>query len=126
MRLSGGLRNLTAAGGLVALLAAGGEIAPGALASAPTHKCANKVITVAIAGNPGEAVRTVKVTDKAISTQGVSCRAAYKFLDLASKGGAAFPQHYTCRTGHFRVPLGYIPQVCTKTGARIQYAAQGG
>ncbi len=126
MQLSGGLRNLTAAGALVALLAAGGEIAPGALASAPRHTCANKVITLTIAGNPGEAARTVKVTDKAISTQGVTCKAAYKFLDLASKGGAAFPEHYTCRTGHFHVPLGYIPQVCTKKGARIQYGAQGG
>lgn len=64
---------------------------------------------------------------KAISTKGVSCSAADKFikLSLTSTTGVV-PEHYKCKSGHFKVPVGYVAQVCIHGAARIQYAQHGG
>ncbi len=124
-----GSKRLAALGGLLALAGGVAALTPGAMAAAgPVHKCANKTEVIEIQGGPGEAPRKYKVTIKAISTQGVSCAAAYKFLALQYKSNttSTIPEHYKCTTGHFKVPVGTVPQVCTKPGAKIQYAGQGG
>lgn len=115
-------------GGVLALAGGGAALAPGAIAaSAPVHKCANKVEVLEIAGAPGEAPRTVKVTIKAISSQGVSCAAAYKFLGLQYKNTTSTPaEGYKCNTGRFKAPVGTVPEICTKPGAKIQFAGPGG
>ena len=101
--------------------------AASAVAAPAVHKCANRAETLEIEGAPGEAPRKYKLTIKAISTQGVSCGAAYKFLGLLEKNHSpATPEHYKCKSGHFKVPAGLVAEVCTRPGARIQYAQQGG
>jgi hypothetical protein len=115
-------------GGVLALAGGGAALAPGAIAaSAPVHKCANKVEVLEIAGAAGEAPQTVKLTVKAISSQGVSCAAAYKFLALQLKNTTSTaPESYKCKIGRFKAPPGSVPEVCTKPGAKIQYAGPGG
>jgi hypothetical protein len=117
-------RGAATLGSSLALLGAA-ALTPGALAAGQVHSCANKVITTEVPGPQGPIKH--KMTIKAISTKGVTCAAAYKFLELAFKNTTSVtPEHYACKTGHFKVPRGYVPQVCTRPGARIQYAAQGG
>lgn len=128
MRTRLGLKESAALGGVLAL-AGGGAVAltPGAVAAPVVHKCANKAEVLELPGVPGEAPRKYTITYKAISTQGVSCAAAYKFLALEVKNKAAAPvEKYKCTIGHFKAPAGLVPQVCTKRGAKIQFAAPGG
>jgi hypothetical protein len=115
-------------GGALALAGGGAALAPGAIAaSGPVHKCANKVEVIEVAGVAGEAPRTLKVTVEAISSQGVSCAAAYKFLALQFKNTTSTPtEGYKCEIGHFKAPVGFVPEVCTKPGAKVQYAGPGG
>lgn len=116
-----------ALGGVLALVGGGAVLSSGAVAAPVVHKCANKVEVLEIAGAPGEAPRTVKVTVKAISSQGVSCAAAYKFLALQFKDTTSTaPEGYKCKNGGFKAPAGSVPEVCTKPGAKIQYAGPGG
>jgi hypothetical protein len=116
-----------ALGGVLALAGAGAVLTPGAIAAPAVHKCANKVEVLEIAGAAGEAPRTFKVTVKAISSQGVSCAAAYKFLALQFKNTTSTaPEGYKCKNGGFKAPVGSVPEVCTKPGAKIQYAGPGG
>jgi hypothetical protein len=116
---------LTTVGGLAAMVVAAAALAPGALAAGQAHTCADKVFVIETPGPAGTIKNKLPV--KAISTQGVSCAAAYKFIGLAFKNmTSTYPEHYKCKTGHFKVPLGYVPQVCTKPGAKIQYAVHGG
>jgi hypothetical protein len=76
---------------------------------------------------PGAHGSPFKLPIKAISAKGVSCAAAYKFLALlVNNKSPKTPEKYKCTSGHFKAPVGFIPQVCTKPGARIQYAQQGG
>lgn len=89
-------------------------LAPGAQAAGPAHHCANRSENLEIESGAGQPVRHFKTTIKAISTQGVSCSAAYKLLDLLEHDKtSAMPEHYKCSIGHFKAPTGYVPQVCT-------------
>jgi hypothetical protein len=113
--------------GVLALAGGGAALTPGAIAAPAVHKCANKAEVLEIAGAAGEAPQTVKVTIKAISSQGVSCAAAYKFLALQFKDTTSTaPEGYKCKNGGFKAPAGSVPEVCTKPGAKIQYAGPGG
>jgi hypothetical protein len=113
--------------GMLALAGGSAALAPGAIAAAPVHKCANKVEVLKIAGAAGEAPQVIKVTIKAISSQGVSCAAAYKFLGLQySDTTSTPPEGYKCSPGKFKAPVGSVPEVCTKPGAKIQFAGPGG
>lgn len=122
-------RTVATVTGTLALVggAAAPLIAPGAAAAAPLQNCANKSFVIEIQGAPGTAPSKFKVKIEAIRTQGVSCQAADKFLEALykhSQGG--IPGKYKCTTGKFKVPPGKVPQVCTRPGAKIQYAGQGG
>jgi hypothetical protein len=125
MDASSRLRGLTALGG-VAAISAFGALAPASFASAPTHTCKNVVVPVTVESGPGT-TRTFKVTAKSISTKGVSCAAAYKFIKASYNNTTGkTPEHYKCASGHFKVAPGLVPTVCTRGSARIQFGAQGG
>jgi hypothetical protein len=116
-----------ALGGLLTVAASVLALAPAAVASPVIHKCANRPETLEIESAVGEPPQTFKETFKTISAQGVSCTAADKFLDLLAKNKTpTAPEHYKCTTGHFKVPLGYVPEVCTKPGAKIEFSQRGG
>ncbi len=117
---------LLAALGVSALLVVV-ALVPGAQAAGPVHHCANRSENLEIESGEGQPVRHFKTTIKAISTQGISCSAADKFLDLLEHNKTSVvPEHYKCSTGHFKAPVGYVPQVCTHKAAKIQFAGQGG
>jgi len=124
-RLKG--RRLAVLGGLLALAGGAAALTPGASAAGSLHKCANTTLVLEITGAPGEAARKYKLTIKAISTQGVSCTAAYKFIHLEETNKTrTVPEHYKCTSGHFKAPIGTVPTTCTKPGAKIQFAGPGG
>jgi len=117
---------VASAGVSAALLAA--SLVPGAQAAAPFHRCANRPERLEIeTGVAGQAPEIFKTTIKAISTQGVSCGAADKFLDLLEKDKTSTPpEHYKCAIGKFKAPVGLVPESCTHKGAVIRFAEQGG
>jgi len=110
----------TGASSLVLLAMAG--LGTGAQAAGTVHKCGNHKITVQL-----ENATPFKVTVKNVTSSGVSCSSAFTFLKLFynnTTGGT--PQHYKCTGGHFKVPAGSVPEVCSRKGAKIQFAGQGG
>jgi hypothetical protein len=106
------------AGGLAA-------ITPG-VAVAATHTCANKTITIERPGEAGLPASKFKVPVAVVSTQGVSCQAAYSFIAKIYGGQGGAPEKYKCTTGHFKAPAGRVPEVCTRPGKKIQWAGPGG
>ena len=108
---------------LIALVAA---LTPDAQASSGLTTCPNKPIQVQVEGS----TKPFAIVVKTISVKGTSCAKANEFFRLAYNGEkiskTGFPQNYKCEAGEFKVPVGYFPQVCTKPGKTIQYAAQGG
>lgn len=119
------LRGLAALGGVLAVTALG-ALAPQTFATSTVHSCKNIVVPIATEAEPG-VTRTFNVRAKSISTKGVSCAAADKFIKAQynNKTGKT-PEKYKCATGHFKVAIGFVPTVCTRGSARIQYGAQGG
>jgi hypothetical protein len=117
---------LAATAGVAGLIAAA-ALVPGAQAAA-VHHCGNKTETLEIAsGEVGAKPEIIKTTIKNIVAQGLTCAAADKFLSALSKDHTNTPpQHFKCAIGHFKVPVGYVPQVCTHKGMKVQYAGQGG
>jgi hypothetical protein len=116
----------TAASSLVLLGTAG--LGSGAQAAGSLSKCGNKKFTIEIAqGTVPQTFRKVTIPVKNIAVSGISCKGALKFLGkLYNSHSPTTPEHFKCTNGHFKVPIGYVPQVCTHKGARIQYAGQGG
>lgn len=118
-----GLATLASTAALVAVTAA---LSTGASAAPAAHSCANKAETIQIEDGMG-GTKPFKMTIKAISTKGVSCTGAYKFIGLLlTNKSPTLPEKYKCTIGHFKVPVGYVAEACTKPGKRIQYAQQGG
>jgi len=114
-------------GSLLALLVLVVALTPGAQASSRFTSCADEPITFQIEDSKGKKMPYSLVV-KAISVKGASCAKAYEFFHLLYDGrhhGGA-PQHYTCTSGDFHVPSGYVPVTCAKPGKTIRYAAQGG
>jgi hypothetical protein len=113
----------------VALIALVAALTPGAQASSGFTSCANKPIKFMIEAGEGEETPYTTVV-KAISVKGTSCAKAYEFLRLSYNGEkiskTGYPQSYKCENGEFKVPLGYIPTICSKPGKTIKYGAQGG
>lgn len=101
-------------GGVLAL-AGGGAV----------HKCANKVEVLEISGVAGEAPRQLKVTVKAISSQGVSCAAAYKFLALQFKNTTStVPEGFKCKVGRFKAPAAACPRSARSRAPRSSTPAR--
>jgi hypothetical protein len=127
MEAVGKLSALAGTVGVTGLLAAV-ALAPGAQASSPVHKCGNKTYTLELeSGEVGVPPTKFKTPAKDITAQGVSCQAAYKFIGALYKGHSNTPpEHYKCTIGKFKAPAGLVPQSCSRKGAKITYAAQGG
>jgi hypothetical protein len=115
---------------LASLLALGvGAVAltPGASAAAPVHVCGSKTVIVEQQGEAGSAPTKFKLSVKAIKSQGVSCTDAYRFLTkLYNNHSTKAPESYTCKVAHFTVPVGHVPEICSKSGKKIQFAGEGG
>ena len=127
MHLTSRGNGLAALAVLATLGASALALAPAASAAPVIHKCANRPETLEIEGAIGEPPQTFKETFKTISAQGVTCTGADRFLDLVAKNKMpTVPEHYKCSVGHFKAPLGYVPEVCTKPGAKIEYSQRGG
>jgi hypothetical protein len=110
----------------VALIALVVALTPGAQASSGLTSCPNKPIKFQVKGS----TKPFTIVVKTISVKGTSCAKADEFFRLTYNGEkiskTGYPQNYKCETGEFKVPVGYFPQVCTKPGKTIQYAAEGG
>ncbi len=121
-------RRLAAVAGTLALAGSTAAlVAPGTSAAATTHNCGNKTFSIEIQGAPGAAPTKYKLQVEQIRVQGVSCQAAYKFLEGLYKPSApGVPSKYKCTVGKFTVPRGKVPEICTRPGAKIQFAGQGG
>jgi hypothetical protein len=125
MNASVRLRGIAALGG-VAAISALGALAPETFATGTVHHCNNLVVPITQEVEPG-VKRAFNVHAKTISTKGVSCAAAHKFIGLVYNNTTGkTPEHYKCVTGHFKVAVGFVPTVCTHGSSRIQYGAQGG
>jgi hypothetical protein len=113
--------------GTVLAIAAGmAALAPGASLAASTHSCGTKTFTIEHKAENGAPASKFKVTIKQISSTGVSCKAAYTFLTKLYTSASGTPEKYKCTSGHFKVPAGRVPEVCTRPGKKIQFAGQGG
>ena len=121
-----GIGILASAVALIALVAA---LTPGAQASGSFTSCANKPIKFQIEDGTG-GTQPYTVVVKAISVKGTICASAYEFLrdsyNQEDIGSTGYPQNFNCKSAEFKVPLGYIPTICSKGGKTIKYAAQGG
>ncbi len=119
-------RGVAAAGSVAALFAGVVALAPGAASAGSLHSCPNKTVPIEISNGYGGTTK-YKEHIKSISSQGVSCAAADKFIekDLTSATGKV--EGYKCKvTTTFKVPVGYVPTVCTRSGSKIQFARHGG
>jgi hypothetical protein len=109
--------------GMLAIAAA--ALASGAVAAAPVHSCGNKVVVIEEPGVTGQPPTKFKLLVKQVTSQGVSCTDAFKVVTALYKGSAS-PEKYKCTVGHFKVPAGRVPEVCTRPGKKVTFAGQGG
>jgi hypothetical protein len=121
-----GIGILASAVALIALVAA---LTPGAQAADSFSSCANKPVKFQIEDGSGGTQPYTTVV-KAISVKNVTCAQAYEFLRFSYNqekiGPSGYPQNYKCKSAEFKVPLGYIPTICSKGGKAIKYGVQGG
>jgi hypothetical protein len=124
MKAVGNWQGLATLAGVLTLAAL--ALMPGA-AVASTHACGNHTVTVEVENEPGKPKSKFKIPVKQIVTEGVSCTSAFKFVSAlyTTKTGKT-PEGYKCTAGKFKVPVGSVPERCTKPGKKIQFAGQGG
>ncbi|HXD55251.1 MAG TPA: hypothetical protein VN618_10900 [Solirubrobacteraceae bacterium] len=120
---------LAATAGATLAVTGAGVFAAGAPASrahaAGTLSCGNHSVTVEIE-SPGAAPQKLKLQAKNVKATGLSCKAAFKFVDAVYRSKAGTPEHYKCKIGKAKEPRGYFPQVCTRGSKKVEYGAQGG
>ena len=126
MRAAGRWHGPAAIGGTVAILLGGALLVPGASVAAATHSCGSHTITIEHPAEAGAPASKFKFTVSDVTTQGVSCQAADSFLNRLYTSTTGTPEKYKCKLGHFKVPRGKVPEVCTRSGKKIQFAGQGG
>ncbi|HEX3910436.1 MAG TPA: hypothetical protein VHW67_07030 [Solirubrobacteraceae bacterium] len=110
------------------------SLAIGALALTPTaslaatHACGSHTVVIEFESEPGKPKTKYKLQVKQIVTSGVSCASAFKFLNgLYTTTSGKTPEGYSCKVVKFKVPVGSIPESCTKSGGKkIQFAGKGG
>jgi hypothetical protein len=119
-------QGLATIGTVLALALGALALIPGA-AVASTHSCGNHTIVIEIENEPGKPKTKFKLPIKQIVTEGVSCSSAYKFISsLYTSTSGKTPEGYKCTNGKFKVPAGSVPEKCTKSGKKIQFAGKGG
>jgi hypothetical protein len=116
-------RQFAMSGSCLALALGALALLPGA-ASASTHACANHTFVLEIETELGKPKTKYNLPVKQITTEGVSCASALKFLSGYLKTGKA-SEGYKCGIAKFKAP-GLVPERCTKPGKKIQFAHQGG
>jgi hypothetical protein len=118
-------RGTAVVGSVAGLFIATVAMTPGAAASGSLRGCPNKVISYVTPGVYGGKM-TYKEHVKSISVQGVSCAAADKVIkgDFTTQTGKVGA--YKCQVAKFKVPVGYFPIACTRSGSKIQFARHGG
>jgi hypothetical protein len=115
-----------AIGSALALLAGAAALAPGASIAASTHSCGTKHITIEHKAENGSPASKFTVTVNDLTAHGVSCQTAVSFVKKLYTSSTGVPEKYKCAIGHFKVPPGKVPEVCTRSGKKIQFAGQGG
>jgi hypothetical protein len=128
MNALAGWRGMAVVGSVASLFAAAVAMAPGAAASGSFHGCPNTTVLVEIPTGVGGETRKYHEHVKTISSQGVSCAAADKFIqkDLTATTAGKI-EGYSCRvTTTFKAPIGYVPTLCTRGGSKIRFARHGG
>jgi len=113
-------------GSALVLLAGAAALAPGASIASTTHSCGTKHLTIEHKAENGQPASKFKITVDQVTAHGVSCQAAVSFLKKLYNSSTGAPEKYKCAIGHFKVPPGKVPEVCTRSGKRIQFAGQGG
>jgi hypothetical protein len=126
MRAARKWQGAAAIGSALALFAGAAALAPGASIAATTHTCGTKHITIERKAEAGLPASKMKITVNQVTTQGVSCQAAVSFLKKVYVSSTGAPEKYKCAIGHFKVPPGKVPEVCTRPGKKIQWAGEGG
>ena len=122
---------LATAGSILALLGGLAAITPASVAAATVHKCASKTITITEQAPEGGAPTHFQEPIKAITTQGIGCTGAYKFLNAlftpsSTTSAGVTPEKFKCVIAKFKAPPGLVPESCSKPGVKIQFAVQGG
>lgn len=121
---------LAATGTASLALAASGALAPGAPAArahaAGGASCGNHSLTIEIASGTTAPPTHFKIQAKNVHATGLTCNAAFKFINAVYHSKTGTPEHYKCKLGKAKEPRGYFPQVCTKGSKKVEYGAQGG
>ncbi len=116
-------------GATVALVALVAALTPAAQAKGGFKSCADKKVHFKIEDGEGGKI-PYTTTVKTISVKGTSCQGAYQYFSDSYNGKNVDKKGrvdgYTCKPADFKTPLGYIPEICSKGGKSIKYAAQGG
>ena len=90
------------------------------------HACGNQTVTLEIENEPGKPKR-IQNRGQADQHQGGACTTAFKFISaLYTTKTTKTPESYKCTVAKFKVPVGNVPERCTKPGKKIQFAGQGG
>jgi hypothetical protein len=127
MRAARNRHGLATAGGILALIGGLAAITPASVAAATVHKCANKTVVITEPGVEGKEPTHFSLPIKAITTQGIGCTGAYKFLTAVyGKSNTVTPEKFKCVVAKFKAPPGLVPESCTKPGVKITFAAPGG
>jgi hypothetical protein len=113
-------------GSALALLAGAAALAPGASMAATNHACGSKHITIVRPSEGSVPASKITITVNDVSARGLSCQAAVSFLKKLYNSSTGVPEKYKCAIAHFKVPPGKVPEVCTRSGKRVQFAGQGG
>ncbi len=118
-------RGVAVLASVAALVAAAVALMPGAASAGSLQSCPNKTVPVEVSNGLGG---TTKYNEhiKSISSQGVSCAAADKFIEKLLNSTTGKVEGYKCEVGKFKVPLGYFPDSCKRHGSKIQFARHGG
>jgi hypothetical protein len=94
-------RAVASIAGVLVLLSGAAALTPAGAGAVTTHKCANKTLTLELSNDEG-GVRQYPEPIKAITTQGISCAGAYKFLNafFHNHTTGVEPEHFKCRPGN--------------------------
>jgi hypothetical protein len=96
-------------------------------AAASTHQCGNHTVVYEYEAEPGKKAK-LNIPIKQIVAQGTTCTTAFKVVNALYNGKSlnGKPEGYTCKVGKFKTPRGTVPEVCTKSGKKVQFAGKGG
>ena len=109
---------------LIAMVFAAGAPASRAHA-AGTASCGNHNLTITLE-TTGEAPTKFPVHTKNVKATGLSCQAAFKFINAVYHSKTGTPEHFKCKIGKTKEPAGYFDEVCTHGSKKVEYGAQGG